>query len=193
MLEREKLVELFADLPVLETDRLFLRALRTSDAADLFDYAHREDVTKFLLWKPHKTIEHTTEYLRYIQERYRAGLFYDWALELKDTGKMIGTCGFTSFDPANGIGEIGYVLNPDYRGHSLALEAAQTVVRFGFQRLDLHRIEVRIMKGNEASFRVAEKLKMQFEGWKRDAALVAGTYRTVGICSILKEECPYLV
>lgn len=101
---------------------------------------------------------------------------------------MIGTCGFTRIDfPHNG-GELGYVLNPDYHGKGYATEAAQRVLRFGFEVLELHRIEAKFIKGNEASLHVMEKLGMQFEGYRRDGMLVKGSYRTIGICAILREE-----
>ena len=190
---KEELLDVFSSMPDLETERLILRKMNVTDADAMFDYAHRESVTKYLLWLPHPNMEHTLSYLRFIQDRYRSGLFRDWAVVLKDTGRMIGTCGFTSIDSKNETGEIGYVLNPDYRGHGLAPEAARQVIRFGFLNLGLHRIEVHIMQGNDASFRVAEKLDMRFEGWHRDALLVRDRYCTIGICSILRGECNYLI
>ncbi len=191
-MNKEEELNLFANLPTLETERLLLRKIAITDADAMFDYAHRPEVTTYLLWQPHKDMEHTLSYLRLLQERYRAGLFKDWAIVLKDTNRMIGTCGFTTLDLKNMSGEIGYVLNPDYRGHGLAPEAAREVIRFGFLRLDLHRIEVRIMAENEASFRVAEKLGMHFEGWHKDAICVNDAFKTIGICAIIKNECPYL-
>ncbi|MBR2353528.1 MAG: GNAT family N-acetyltransferase, partial [Clostridia bacterium] len=106
----------------------------------------------------------------------------------KESGRMIGTCGFTRFDfPHNGA-EIGYVLHPDFHGKGYATEAAARVVRYGFETLGLHRIEAKFMQGNDASLHVMEKLGMRLEGYRRDGMLVKGTYRTIGICSILSGE-----
>ena len=101
---------------------------------------------------------------------------------------MIGTCGFTRFNLACDSAEIGYVINPDYRGKRIAAEAAEKVVRFGFENLGLNRIEARYMIGNDASRRVMEKLNMKFEGVAREAICVNGIYRDVGTCSVLKKE-----
>ena len=98
---------------------------------------------------------------------------------------MIGTCGFTRFDPPNNSAEIGYVLNPAYRHMGIATEAASAIIRFGFNELLLHRIEARYMKGNDASRRVMERLGMSFEGEIREALYHNGEYKTVGICSII--------
>lgn len=181
-------VELFSKMPTLETERLILRKMRPSDRSDMFEYACLDDVTRYLLWQPHSDDEYTLQYLRYIESRYKSGSFYDWAVVLKDSGKMIGTCGFTRFDHESDCAEIGYVINPRYRGMGIAAEAAREVVRFGFERLALHRIEARFMYGNEASLRVMQKLGMKFEGYHRDAMLVKGSYRTIGVSSILRNE-----
>ena len=184
-MKKEKLYKIFSKMPVLETERLVLRAMRVSDAEDMYDYAKEESVTEYLLWSPHNSFFYTKDYLQYIQSRYAVGDFYDWALVEKNSGKMIGTCGFTTIDLSNNIGEIGYVLNPDYHGKGYATEAAGRVVEFGFEVLELHRIEAKFMEGNEASRHVMEKLGMAFEGFKRDGIFTKGKYRTIGICALL--------
>ena len=67
-------------------------------------------------------------------------------------------------------------------------KAAERVIAYGFEELDLHRIEARFMSGNQASLRVAEKLGMTFEGYTRDGMLVKGSYKTIGISAILDYE-----
>jgi ribosomal-protein-alanine N-acetyltransferase len=187
-MNKEKLVKIFSAIPVIETERLVLRAMSARDSADMFDYSSRGELTKYLLWSPHNTVNYTREYLAYIEKRYKVGDFYDWAVVEKESGRMIGTCGFTSIDLSNRRGEIGYVLNPDFHRRGYAPEAARAVIEFGFARLDLNRIEARFMEGNDASRRVAEKLGMTFEGYTRDAIFVKGAYRTVGTCAILHRE-----
>ena len=187
-MNRETLVKIFSAIPTLETERLLLRPMSSRDAADMFDYANRAEVTKYLLWSPHNTVSYTREYLSYVEQRYRLGDFYDWAVVEKESRRMIGTCGFTSIDVANRRGEIGYVLSPDYHRRGYAPEAAKRVLEFGFSKLELNRIEARFMKGNEPSRRVAEKIVMTFEGYARDELFVKGEYKTVGRCAILRRE-----
>ncbi len=187
-MNREEIVRIFSEMPTIETERLILRPMRVSDAADMFRYARRSDVTTYLLWFPHPSQSYTEEYLRYIEKRYRLGEFFDWGVVDKESGRMIGTCGFTRFDYPHNVGEIGYVLSPEFHGKGLGTEAASRVLRFGFEELSLHRIEVKFMQGNEASLRVSQKLGMQFEGYRRDAMLVKGTYRTIGTSAILRKD-----
>lgn len=187
-MKKEDLLRIFSHMPVLETKRLLLRQMCVSDAADMFEYARDEEVTRYLLWRPHESVAYTRSYLEYLGGRYRVGGHHEWAVILKDENKMIGTCGFAALDPTNRVGELGYVLNPAYRGRELMLEAARAVLSFGFHTLQLHRIEARYMIGNDASRRVMDKLGMSFEGVRREAMLVKGVFRDIGICAILKKD-----
>ncbi len=187
-MKKEDLLRIFSHMPVLETERLLLRPMRVSDASDMFEYAKNEEVTRYLLWRPHESVAYTRSYLEYLGGRYRIGGHYEWAMILKEEKKMIGTCGFANIDTANRVGELGYVLNPAYRGRELVLEAAREVLRFGFDVVQLHRVEARYMIGNDASRRVMDKLGMTFEGVRRESMLVKGVFRNIGTCSMLKGE-----
>lgn len=175
-------------IPTITTERLILRKMLPSDDEDMFEYAKNPAVTRYLLWEPHISQKFTHSYLKFIQSQYSAGNFFDWAVTLSESGKMIGTCGFTLFDEENNAAEVGYVLNPDYWRKGIASEALARVMSFGFGVLDLHRIYVRIMDGNTASECVARKCGMRHEATLYRALLVKGEYRTIKIYAILREE-----
>ena len=187
-MKQETLHRVFAHMPELHTPRLLLRRMRTSDDKDMYDYACRPEVTRYLLWSPHPDLGYTGEYLKYLATRYAAGTFYDWAVVLKESGRMVGTCGFTAIDAQNETGEIGYVLSPRVWGQGIACEAVRTVLAFGFERLLLQRIEARFIRGNDASLRVMQKVGMTFEGYHRQSMLIKGVRRDIGYCSILRDE-----
>ncbi len=187
-MNREQIVRIFRDPPVLETSRLYLRKMLKRDSADMYEYSCRGEVTRYLLWDIHPNEGYTHRYLTYLQSRYRAGDFYDWAVVVREQNKMIGTCGFTRLNVESNSAEIGYVLNPNFWGMGIAPEAVRAVMDFGFRELGLHRIEARYMIENVRSRRVMEKLGMQFEGISREAIHVRGQYVSVGVCSILRGE-----
>ena len=188
-MKREYIHEVFSKMPTLETDRLILRQLRMFDAFDMYAYSKLPETTEFLTWSPHSDIEFTKNYLAFVIGKYRIGEFYDWAVTLKgEEGKMIGTCGFSRIDFINDIGEIGYVISPEYRGNGYATEAAEKIINFGFNKLNFNRIEAKYIVGNDASRAVMEKCGLKFEGISRSAMLIKGSYRDIGTCSILKSE-----
>ncbi len=184
-MNKDTVIRYFRDPPEIVTDRLILRRMKKTDYRDMYEYACNPEVTRYLTWEPHPNPTYTIRYLAYVATRYRAGEFFDWAVTLKDSGKMIGTCGFTSFSYPHNVGEIGYVLNPDYWGRGIAAEAVRAVMRFGFFTLNLHRIEAKYMVGNDRSRRVMEKAGMVFEGIQRESMYIRDSYRDIGICAIL--------
>ena len=187
-MKKETLYKIFSNMTTLKGERLTLRPMHPIDAEDMFSYAEREDVTRYLLWSPHPSISYTRDYLRYIQGRYALGDFYDWAVIDRESRRMIGTCGFTRINIENRSGEIGYVLNPVFWGRGYAAEAASLVMDFGFEELELHRIEARFMQGNDRSLAVMKKLGMELEGYHVDEIFVKGSYRTVGVCAVTRES-----
>lgn len=188
-MKRERIHEVFSKIPTMETERLILRPMRMFDAFDMYEYARLPETSAFLTWSPHPDIEYTKNYLAFIMGKYKAGEFYDWAVVLKgEENKMIGTCGFSRIDVSNNVGEIGYVIAPDYQRHGYATEAVREVMAFGFSKLNFHRIEAKYIAENTASRAVMEKCNMRFEGVARGSMIVKGGYRDIGTCGILQEE-----
>lgn len=180
--------DIFTRIPTLETERLVLRKLSVKDAEDMYEYSKRKEVPEFLLWLPHQSIHITRNHLRYLQGQYLKRSCYDWAITLRQTGKMIGTCGFSHIDAENNAAEIGYVLSSDYWGRGYATEAVCRVTEFGFETCGFNRIYARILEGNYASVRVAQKNGMRHEATYRRALLVKGEYKTYHEYAILSDE-----
>ena len=187
-MRKSDLEKIFCKIPTLESNRLLLRRMEKSDASDMYEYSRLSEVTQYLLWYPHSDLAHTKRYLAMIDKDYRIGTFYDWAVTVKETGKMIGTCGFTTIDMQNFCAEVGYVLNPQYWGMSIAPEAVNAVMAFGFDVLHLHRIEAKYIIGNDRSRRVMEKCGMKVEGTARQLYYKNGRYIDSTWCSVLCEE-----
>lgn len=120
----------------------------------MYEYARDPETSRYLLWEPHTSRAYTAAHIRYLQEQYRKGCFFDWALVLKDTGKMIGTCGFTEIYEKKLSAEVGYVLSPRYHRQGLAPEALARVMKYGFETLGLKKLSGRFMEHNEASRKV---------------------------------------
>lgn len=180
----KKDLKIFVNIPTLQTDRLILRRITKNDINDVYSYARDPEVSKYLLWNPHPSIEFTKLYLKTVDSFYKRAKFYDWGIVCKENGMLIGTCGFSEIDTENDSAEVGYVLNREYWGRGIAAEALKEVIQFGFEVLGLHRIEARYMTQNSRSVRVLEKCGMKFEGELADAIKVKGSFKTIGIYAI---------
>lgn len=149
-------------LPVLETERLLLRHWREEDAEDLFAYAKDDRVGPMAGWSPHKSVEESREVIGFFQS---AGDTY--AIEWKETGTVIGGIGLHDRRPDEELRhvpqrEIGYVLSPEYWGKGIMPEAVNTVLRHGFEDMNLDIIWCGHFDFNNNSRRVVEKTGFRY-------------------------------
>jgi RimJ/RimL family protein N-acetyltransferase len=155
------------NLPTLYTKRLIIRPLAVSDAEDMYEYAKTNLVGPKAGWAPHINLNETFTILRNMvlfKPQYELG---NWAIVDKNTNKMIGTIELYNYIP-NFKAELGYALNPAYWGQGLVTEAGLKVLEFGFDSLELKRIEAGTFLDNYQSQRVCEKLGMTREGVQRN-------------------------
>jgi ribosomal-protein-alanine N-acetyltransferase len=178
------------DLPDLETDRLVLRRMTLNDAEAVFAYASDPEVTRYVLWDTHRSIQDSRAFLELAISKYDGGGEPDWGIVYKGDHRFVGTCGIVSWEPDHARAEIGYTLSRDYWGRGLAPEAVRAMIYFGFGRMDLNRIEARCIAENTASARVMQKAGMTREGKLRQREFIKGAYRDMELYSILKSELP---
>ena len=179
---------IFSHLPQLDTPRLRLRPLRMGDAADLFAYAQDPLVSRHVLWEPHQSIRHSRMFLRAALRQYRAGLPGSFAIELKNSGRMIGTIGFMWVNTDHKSAEVGYSLSRDFWNQGYMTEALRAVIAFGFEDLRLNRIEAQHDTANPASGRVMAHVGMQYEGIMRQRILNKGKFVDVACYAILRTD-----
>jgi len=183
-----RIEDIYRNLPLLETDRLVLRKLKRDDVLDLFSYASRSEVSKYVTWDAHRSVRDSKNFINFVLGQYREHRIAPWGIEDKKTRKLIGTVGFVWWKPEEGTAEIGYALSPEYWGKGIMTEAAKKLIAFGFERMYLIRIQARCFAENIASARVMEKSGMTYEGTLRKAVYRKGKHWDIKIYSILREE-----
>lgn len=172
--------------PVLETPRLFLRPIRMSDAADIFDYASDPEVARYMSWDCHTSLSDTQAYIEFTTDAYRTGGHYDYAFESKETGRVIGAGGaFKDIAEGDTCAEIGYVLNRDFWGRGLVPEAMRVFVDYLFAVKNIHRVEAYHFLENEKSGRVMQKLGMTHEGTLVDKQYLKGRFITTKVYAVI--------
>ena len=188
-LAKQKLLEWsLPGMPTLETRRLILRQLRATDVTDIFEYASDPEVSRYTLWDTHTTLDETRVFLNYIIDQHRRGEGMVWAVTLRGTGKMIGTCGFGSFKHRDSRAELGFALSRQFWSKGITTEAVGAVLRFVFKDMRLNRLEARCDIDNLASARVLEKSGLKYEGTLRQHARIKSEYRDLRLYSILRED-----
>ena len=178
----------FCRPPRLETMDLILRPVTRKDAPDIFAYASDPEVARYVLWDPHTSLADTRSYIRYLRRQYREGLPSSWVMELKSTGKVIGSIGFVWYSPLNHSAEIGYSLARPYWNRGLATQALSAVSLALFAALPLNRLEAQHDVRNPASGRVMEKCGFQREGLLRARIFNKGEMADVVLWSLLRSD-----
>ena len=93
----------------LETDRLLLRRFVLEDAGAMYgNWASDAAVTKFLTWPAHASVDVTKKVLASWIAAYERADFYNWAMELKQTGELIGNIAVGKFREDIASAELGY-------------------------------------------------------------------------------------
>jgi ribosomal-protein-alanine N-acetyltransferase len=179
---------IFGNLPVIETKRLILRKITVEDAEDMFYYGSNDEVSKHVTWHTHQSLSDTKEFIDFILKKYENKELSPWGIELKENGKFIGTIDFVSWQPKHNSAEIGYAISHDYWGKGIMTEAVKAVIKFGFEHMDLVRIQARCFVENIGSARVMEKSGMSFEGITRKGFFAKEKHHDLKTYSILKEE-----
>jgi len=173
----------------METERLILRALRVEDADFVLKEWGDPVVTYYMRdEEPLKTLQQAEEMLRPLQTPAKMPDFKWWGIELKATGRLIGTCGYCRWNKQHHWAEIGYDLWPDHWGQGLMPEALRALLRYGFQEMELNRIEATTHTENRRSQRVLEKLGFQREGLLREYYYRDGEYNDQVAFSLLERE-----
>lgn len=179
---------LFKKLPTLQTDRLILRKVDIYDLNTLFICLSNEYVSKHMLVDFDKNIDSTHKFLNSILDGYKNDKPTPWAVALKENNELIGICGFSKYDEKNKKAEVGYILNFDYWNMGITTEALQKVIDFGFNNMNLKKIEARCVSDNIASEKVMIKSGMKLDGILRSDKLYKGNFIDLKLYSILEND-----
>ena len=175
----------------IETDRLLLRKLSVNDAEAMFrNWASDPEVTKFLTWPPHKSAEVTKSLLEDWLKEYEKDNYYQWGIELKAIGEVIGTISVVGLKEEIDMVHIGYCIGQAWWHQGIMTEALSAIIDFFFKEVGCNIIESRHDVNNPHSGEVMKKCGMKLEGMKRSADI-----NNQGICDVVEYailKCDYL-
>lgn len=174
----------------IETQRLILRRFKQEDAADMFNnWASDDEVTKYLSWQTHSDIEVSKKVLDIWVSEYSSQENYNWAIQLKENGSVVGSIVLMHIDNDIENCEIGYCIGRALWKKGIITEAFSAIIDFAFKQVGFRRITGRHQVENPASGRVMEKCGLKYEGTlRRIHRINTGELVDCKYYSILKEE-----
>ncbi len=154
----------------LDTDRLILRRFVIEDAEDMYrNWASDPEVTKFLTWPAHASADISRMLLNDWISRYETGDYFNWAMEWKETGRVIGNISVVRLREDIDEAEIGYCMSRAFWGRGIMPEALKAVLDYLFDTAGMNRVAACHDVNNPKSGRVMEKAGMKLEGVLRQS------------------------
>lgn len=176
------------DVEIIETKRLKLQILTPEDISSVFANYDRAEIKKLL---GHRTDEaYETEayknkngYSSY-NRRFKMFLLTD-----KITNNIIGRCSIHNWNDEHKRGELGYMMEDEnYKRKGLMTETVAAVIDYGFNKLNLHRLEAMVGRYNIPSLRLMEIFGFKQEAVLREHFYVNGVFEDSLMFSILRSE-----
>ncbi|MRG86010.1 GNAT family N-acetyltransferase [Salinibacillus xinjiangensis] len=171
----------------LSSERLFLREFTKSDWIGVHKYASQDIVCQFQPWGPN-TEKDSKDFVNQVikDSKQKPRTRFVFAIIYNEI--MIGAGEFNIRNFTHKVGEVSYIVNPDYWGKGIATEVSTLLIDFGFGELKLHRIYATCDPRNIGSSKVLEKVGMTKEGIIREDLLIKDGWRDSSLYSVLEHE-----
>lgn len=175
----------------IESERLVLRKFKESDAETFFEYRTNPQIA---LYQGEVWVNYTYEQaVGFVKEQMNSepGIPDAWfqiAIELKNTGSLIGDLAIHTLPQDRNQVEIGFTVSPSFQNKGFAVEAVNCLLRYIFNVLKKHRVIAITDVRNKSSIKLIEKIGMRKEGHFIKNAWNKGEYTDEYLFALLKEE-----
>jgi len=150
------------------TERLMLRTVTEFDSQDVFEIRSNPEINQFLHREPPKNSFEALEFILNIKKRSANKEIIFWGICFQNNPKLIGTICLWNFSRDRKTAELGYELLSEFHGKGIMSEAVNSVLEYGFNDLDLDKIEAFTNKNNFGSIKLLQNLKFFLNKNRRD-------------------------
>jgi RimJ/RimL family protein N-acetyltransferase len=140
----------------ISTPRLLMRPIEDSDAEAIWPYVSDPEISRFMSWNSHESIQTTHDFIADVRQRMAEGKTIAWVVRLRESARVCGIVSLIAilrthralrYDKA----ELAYWLGPEFRGRGYATEACRAALDYAFDVLALNKVTVAHAMENEAS------------------------------------------
>ncbi len=175
-------------LPTLEAPRVRLRWLTDGDVDALFAIFSDEAMMRYWSSTAMKQRSEAEELLAQIHRQFADRSGFQWGVERRDDGELLGTCTLFSFHKANMRAEVGYCLGSRHWGQGFMGEALAALIDYAFSVLRLRRLEADVDPKNGRSLRILDRMGFRREGLLRERWNVGGEIQDSVFLGLLARE-----
>lgn len=164
---------------IITSKRLFLQEISWDDLESIHRLHSIPEVDEFNTLGLPENIEETKALICPIIESQSKTTpnSFEWKILLKDTNEFLGLAGMVLSRDKYRLGEIYYKLFPEHWGNGYATEVSKALIKSGFEKFNLHKVEAGVATDNDRSIRVLEKSGMVREGLRRKILPIRGEWK----------------
>ncbi|QJW45111.1 GNAT family N-acetyltransferase [bacterium BFN5] len=174
--------------PELVTKRLLLRQIKEDDALLLHQYWTDPAVIEYLTLEPFKDIQETFNMIALLNSLLEFNQGIRWAITRQADHVVIGTCGFHNLKAEHKRAELGYELGKPFWKQGFMAEALAAIIPYGFEILNLNRIEAFVNFGNSNSTSILQRMGFSLDGLLREYEFAREQFVDQYCYSLLKQE-----
>lgn len=175
--------------PELEGDGLRLRELAETDDAALFEQFSDDEVTRYYDLETFSDIEEARQLLAVWRNRRGAGIGLRWAICREDApDRLLGTCGYNLWLQRSARAVLGFDLARAHWRQGIMSRALRLVLDFGFQQMQVNRVEAVVFRDNDASSGLLTQAGFTREGVLREYEYLHGRFEDMIMFSLLRHE-----
>ncbi|MGG0176859.1 GNAT family N-acetyltransferase [Gottfriedia acidiceleris] len=168
-----------------------LRMLNIDDAEEFYNLtiSSKNYLKEWLGWLDNiESVEDTAQNIKKRLKEFVENKGYPKSFAIIYRGQIAGSIGFNVIDKTSKIGEVGYWLGKQYQGKGLMTKALRTLINYGFEELDLNRIQIKAAVENKKSRALPERMGFRHEGIIRQAEWLYDHYVDHVIYGLLAVE-----
>lgn len=151
----------FTPFPILTTERLTLRQVLITDEQEIFTLRSDSEINQYLDRQVSKTIDDAKNFINAVNENINKNDALYWAITLSARNKLVGTICLFGFSDENNKCEIGYELLTNFQGQGIMKDAAEKVIDYAFNSIQVQEIEAFLHSDNQRSIKLLEKLSFR--------------------------------
>jgi [ribosomal protein S5]-alanine N-acetyltransferase len=175
-------------LPTLDTPRMRLRWLTERDVDALFAIFSDAAMMRYWSTVAMKDRAEAEQYLARIHCGFADKSLFQWGIERREDGEMLGTCTIFSIHHESMRAELGYCLRSPFWRRGYMGEALAALIDYAFATLKLRRLEADVDPGNAGSVRLLERMGFTREGLLRERWNVGGQIGDSAFFGLLARE-----
>ena len=175
------------DFPIIKTERLLLRQFIASDLENVYKGLSDPEIIKYY-GVNYKTLEDTKAQMQFFVDLEKEGTGIWWAVCSLDNKTFYGAGGLNSLNEVHKKAEIGFWLLTEFWGQDIMTEVMPIICNYGFDNLELHRIEGLVETDNLNCKNVMKKLDFKLEGTMKDCEVKNGKFISLEIYAKFKNS-----